>query len=102
MSRPLDTVLIKKPNRVQSYTEDQIEELNKCLDPVTGPLYFLSNFFYIQHPTRGKLLYDPYIFQERLVDTIHNNIFSIALCPRQVGKCLEKSINITIRNKKTG
>lgn len=84
--KSLDNSLIKKPHLQLSYTQEQAEELLKCSDPITGPLYFLTHFFYIQHPTKGKLLFDPFEFQVRLIDTYHTNRFSIALCPRQVGK----------------
>ena len=63
----METVLIKKPNMQESYTEHQIAEIIRCADPVTGPQYFLDNYFYIQHPTRGRLQYNPYEYQRRLV-----------------------------------
>jgi hypothetical protein len=40
MSKSLDGVLIKKANQRESFTEDQIKDLSKCMDPVTGYLYF--------------------------------------------------------------
>ena len=58
-----DGSLIKRPNRQENYTEQQMREFAQCADPVTGPLYFLTHFFYIQHPMKGKLLYQPYGFQ---------------------------------------
>jgi hypothetical protein len=82
----METVLIKKPNMQESYTEHQIAEIIRCADPVTGPQYFLDNYFYIQHPTRGRLQYNPYEYQRRLVDTYHNYRYSISLMPRQTGK----------------
>ena len=69
-----------------SYTVEQIEEFKKCADPKTGPRYFLENFFHIQHPTRGGIKYDPYEYQERLIDTYHNYRYSISMMPRQTGK----------------
>jgi len=86
MSKPLESVLIKKPNVVQTFTEKQIQEVIRCADPVDGPQYFLDNYFYIQHPTRGRMLYQPYEYQRRLVDTYHNYRYSISLMPRQTGK----------------
>lgn len=86
MAKPLESVLIKKPNTQESYTEVQLREVIKCADPVTGPAYFLSNYFYIQHPTRGRMRYLPYEYQQRLVDTYHNYRYSISLMPRQTGK----------------
>jgi hypothetical protein len=49
-------------------------------------MYFLDNFFYIQHPTRGRMLYHPYDYQRRLIETYHNHRFSISMLPRQTGK----------------
>lgn len=82
----LDTVLVKAPHRRETYTEKELEEFAKCADPVTGPMYFMDNFFYIQHPTRGKMLYHPFEYQKRLIENYHTNRFSISLMPRQTGK----------------
>ena len=81
-----DSVLVKKPHTRESFTEKQLQEFARCADPVTGPEYFMSNYFYIQHPTQGKMLYKPYGYQKRLIGTYHNNRFSISLMPRQTGK----------------
>lgn len=70
----------------ESYTIEQIGEILKCADPVTGPEYFLSKYFYIQHPTKGRLLYQPFDYQKRLTDTYHKYRYSISLMPRQTGK----------------
>ena len=86
MAKPLENVLIKKPNMQESYTEQQLREVIKCADPATGPQYFLDNYFYIQHPTRGRMVYKPFDYQRRLVDTYHNYRYSISLMPRQTGK----------------
>jgi hypothetical protein len=85
--KPLsETVLIKKPNTKETFTESQLREVIKCADPVSGPAHFLSNYFYIQHPTRGRMQYEPFEYQERLVETYHNYRYSISLMPRQTGK----------------
>jgi hypothetical protein len=85
--KPLsETVLIKKPNTKETFSESQLREVIKCADPVSGPAYFLSNYFYIQHPTRGRMKYEPFEYQERLVETYHNYRYSISLMPRQTGK----------------
>jgi hypothetical protein len=46
----------------------------------------MDNFFYIQHPTKGSMVYHPWAYQERLIHTYHNYRFSISLMPRQSGK----------------
>jgi len=84
--KSLDGVLVKPAHQKQFYTDEQIEEFAKCADPVSGPMYFMDNFFHIQHPTRGKMLYHPYEYQTRLINTYHNYRFSISLMPRQSGK----------------
>lgn len=81
-----DFSLIKKPHQRNLYTNEQILDIVNCADPTDGPRYFLSNFFYIQHPTRGRIVYDPYEYQLRYIDVCHQNRFSIALLPRQSGK----------------
>ena len=79
--------LIKQPyTKTVFKTQKELDDFIKCCDPVTGYLYFMDNFFYIQHPTKGSMLYHPYEYQARLIDTYHNYRYSIALMPRQSGK----------------
>ena len=79
--------LIKNPYQKTHFkTDKELQDFIKCCDPNTGYLYFMDNFFYIQHPTRGSMLYHPYKYQERLIETYHNYRFSISLMPRQSGK----------------
>ncbi len=86
MAKILDGNLIKKAHQTQKWTEEDIEHLLKCQDSVDGPHYFLQNFFFIQHPTKGKLKYEPFEYQVRLVDSYHNHRFNVNLLPRQTGK----------------
>lgn len=86
MSKSLEGVIVKKAYQQESYTEQQILEIARCADPVTGPAHFMSNYFYIQHPTKGGIKYQPFTYQTRLIDTYHNYRFSISLMPRQTGK----------------
>jgi len=81
-----DNVLVKKPHTKSAFTQEQLEEFVKCSDPITGPEYFMSHYFYIQHPTRGRMLYSPFDYQKRLIHTYHSYRFSISLMPRQTGK----------------
>lgn len=67
-------------------TPEQVSEIVKCCDPVKGYEYFMCKYFYIQHPTKGQLLYDPYDFQLKLIDNYHSNTFSVSMMPRQTGK----------------
>ena len=88
MGKTVDTSLIKAPYRKLQYTKEQINEFVKCADPVTGPLYFLSHYLYVQHPVKGKVLYAPYDYQVRLIDTYHNYKRSVSMLPRQSGKTI--------------
>ena len=85
-TKSLDGVLIKKANKGQQFTAEQLDDFVLCADPKTGPEYFLENYFFIQHPVQGKIKYDPYGFQETLVKSYHDNRFSINLLSRQMGK----------------
>jgi hypothetical protein len=79
-------VLVKPAHKQETYTEKHIQEIARCADPISGPQYFMDNFFYIQHPTKGKMVYHPFDYQKQLIDTYHNFRFSISLMPRQSGK----------------
>jgi hypothetical protein len=92
MSKSLDGVLIKKANKQEQYTEEQIDQLLKCMDPDTGYLYFAEHFAYIQHPVKGKLLFKPFEYQLGLMHSYHNYRFNINMMPRQTGKTTCASI----------
>jgi hypothetical protein len=85
-SKSLDGVLIKKANRQEKFSETQIQDLVKCADPDTGYEYFCRHFFYIQHPVKGKLLFDPFGYQVNLLHSYHDHRFNINMLPRQSGK----------------
>ena len=95
MSKSLDGVITKKANQTETYTNEQIEDLMKCMDPQDGYLYFSKNFAYIQHPVRGKLQFDPFDYQVRLFNTYHNYRFNINMLPRQTGKTTCAAIYLT-------
>jgi hypothetical protein len=86
MAKSLDGVLIKKAHAPQRYTLEEVKHLEACMDPITGPLYFCKNFLKIQHPVRGAIKFEPYEYQERLIQAYHENKQCIAMLPRQMGK----------------
>jgi hypothetical protein len=89
MSKPLSNApsLVKNPyTKTVFKTDKELQDFIKCCDPDTGYLYFMDNFFYIQHPTKGSMLYHPWPYQQRLIDTYHRYRYSISLMPRQSGK----------------
>lgn len=81
-----DNEYVRKPHIKIDLTPDQVKEYIKCCDPVNGYKYFMEHYFFIQHPTKGQMLYDPYEFQVRLIDNYHSNRFSVSMMPRQTGK----------------
>jgi len=86
MNRSLDGVLIKKAHKQQLFTREELQDFAACADPNTGIYYFMDNYFFIQHPTKGQLLYQPYEYQVKLLETYHNYRFNINMLPRQTGK----------------
>jgi len=50
-----------------------------------SPVYFMKKYCYIQHPTRGKLLFNLYPFQEKTLEQFANNDYNIILKSRQLG-----------------
>ena len=79
--------LVKTPYQKTHFKNDkELQDFVKCCDPNTGPMYFMDNFFYIQHPTKGSMIYHPWDYQKRLIETYHRYRYSISLMPRQTGK----------------
>jgi hypothetical protein len=58
------------------------EEFIKCLHK---PEYFLSRYSYIQHPIRGKTLFNLYKYQESSLKEFEDNDYNIVLKGRQLG-----------------
>jgi len=75
--------LLKRIGESREWSGEEVEEYLKCKNDV---LYFVRTYVKIVHVDRGLIQYDPYDFQEELIDTLHTNRFVISKCPRQVGK----------------
>lgn len=82
----IDDRLIKKPHSAVTYTASMIQELQQCMDPDTGPVYFIENFVYVQHPIQGKVRFHLYDYQHELIDVYHRHRYSVAMVSRQMGK----------------
>lgn len=81
------STLVKNPYvKTQFPNQKALDDFIKCCDPIDGYLYFMDNFFMIQHPTQGSINYHPYEYQKRLINTYHDYRYSISLMPRQSGK----------------
>ena len=86
MGKSLEGVLVKKAFQKQRYTLEEVEHLERCLDPNDGPLYFCKTFLKIQHPVKGSMAFEPYAYQEELLRSYHDHKYTIAMLPRQSGK----------------
>ena len=52
--------VLRKRHQKQAFTEEHVEHLRKCVDPQTGPAYFMANFVKIQHPVKGGIKFEPF------------------------------------------
>jgi len=86
MAKSLDGVLTKKAHTKEKFTEQEVMDMALCMDPTSGYLHFAKNFFHIQHPVQGKVKFEPYEYQERLLSAYHDYRFNINMLPRQSGK----------------
>lgn len=75
--------LIKRAYSESEYSPENIQELAKCQK---DPAYFIRNYVYLQHPTKGKMLFNLYDYQAELVKALQENRWVIALLSRQMGK----------------
>lgn len=79
----LGNARLKRTGTELSYTEEQVLEIAKCAD---DPVYFIKKYVKIVNVDRGLIPFDMWDFQEDMVRTFHENRFTIAKMPRQVGK----------------
>ena len=64
------------------YREIIKQEYKKCFQ---DPVYFMKKYCVIQHPTRGKIPFHLYPFQEDCMNDFKDNRFNIILKSRQLG-----------------
>ena len=74
---------LKNSNVQIEFTSEQVKELLKCS---TDPKYFIENYVQIVHVDHGLVPFKLYEYQERMIETFHNNRFVISKLPRQSGK----------------
>jgi hypothetical protein len=74
---------LKKVGIDLSYTEEQVAEIIKCTE---DPVHFIKTYVKIVNVDRGLVPFEMWPFQEDMVKSFHENRFSIAKMPRQVGK----------------
>ena len=74
---------LKKVNTPVEFTQEQILEYEKCSK---DPLYFMEKYVKIVSLDEGLVPFKMYDFQKKIVQTIHDNRFTICKLPRQSGK----------------
>ena len=70
---------LKKANTPIQFTHDQIQEYIKCKE---DPVYFAQNYIKIVTLDEGLMPFQPYHFQEELIQNFHENRFNICKMPR--------------------
>jgi hypothetical protein len=58
------------------------EEYKKC---AVDPVHFMKKYCIIQHPTRGKMYFNLYDFQQQTLNELKDNRYNIILKSRQLG-----------------
>ena len=79
----LGNPLLKKANVPVEFTKEQIQEYQKCMD---DPVYFIQEYMKIVSLDEGLVPFKMYDFQKNMVQTFHDNRFTICKLPRQSGK----------------
>ena len=74
---------LKKVNTKVEFTKEQIIEFQKCSK---DPIYFMENYVQVVSLDHGLVPFKMYGFQKKIVETIHDNRFTICKLPRQSGK----------------
>jgi hypothetical protein len=68
--------------KAQKIKSERLEEIMKCAE---DPAYFMKTYLQIQHPTEGRLPFDLYPYQERVLENFLEHRFNIVLKSRQLG-----------------
>jgi hypothetical protein len=74
---------LKRTGLAHNFTKDEIAEYQKCSQ---SPLYFIKEYVRIVSLDRGLIPFNMYEFQEGMVNSMHDNRFTIFKLPRQSGK----------------
>jgi hypothetical protein len=76
---------IKGAGEQNEYTALQLQELKKCAE---DPVYFITNYVMIQHPTKGAVKFKLYPYQEKMIRAYQENRYTVVLSSRQTGKSI--------------
>ena len=75
--------LLKQRGVQIEFTKEQVKEVIRCSN---DPEYFLNQYIKVISLDEGIVPFHPYPFQRELVESFHNNRFTICKLPRQSGK----------------
>ena len=74
---------LKRANTPMEFTQEQILEFMACKN---DPVYFAQQHVKIVTLDHGLMPFEPYDFQQELINNFHDNRFNICKMPRQTGK----------------
>jgi len=70
------------PSKDLTFKELVKQEYLRC---ATDPVYFAKKYYYIQHPQKGRMLFNLYPFQEVILKQFHKGDYIIINKSRQLG-----------------
>jgi hypothetical protein len=74
---------LKRAHETSEFLPENVLELSRCM---ADPIYFMTHFVKVTHPTKGSVPFILYDYQKEMVLAIHENKDTILLCSRQMGK----------------
>lgn len=74
---------LKLPGVALQYTKEQLDEYIKC---AKDPAYFCEKYVKVKTLDKGIVPFQLYDYQQKFVNAIHDNRFTISKWPRQCGK----------------
>lgn len=80
--------LVKQAGYQHEYTLEEVKEFQKCME---DPKYFINNYIKIVSIDKGVIPFKTFPFQDRIIEAINNNRFTICKLFRQAGKLLPLS-----------
>lgn len=96
---PMGKKILKKRIPFNKLSQIQQKIYKRIYDPINGPLEFAEHCCYANR--NGVVQYIPYDYQREMIYNMHNYSSIISMFGRQQGKCLDKNMNIKIKNKLT-
>lgn len=73
---------VKRPLEEFPYSPEQVQELQKC----SVDIWYFLKYIKIVHPDRGRIIFEPYPYQKKILKKLQQNRFVIGLWARQSGK----------------